>query len=204
VEALRRLRVHRGWSQQDLADMTGVAQDTISSIEIGRHEPRPSTLRKLAAALDVDVIDFFMEEPASPKASARGTAAGYSEGEAKSRLLREIGLWRSAHHAGVSREARRAHLDEIGHILDEVDELRSGLIAHADEGMNRAVSRLRANPRARFALNPYWEEVREADRLYGELCGIVQGSGLLIEQHTPSGATGHEEEVHEVTEHEAA
>jgi transcriptional regulator with XRE-family HTH domain len=69
VESVRRIRLERGWSQQDLADKSGVGQDTISGIESGRHEPRPSTLRKLARALEVEVADFF-REPASPLAKA--------------------------------------------------------------------------------------------------------------------------------------
>jgi transcriptional regulator with XRE-family HTH domain len=69
VETLREFRRRRGWSQKDLADESGVGQDTISGIESGRHEPRPSTLRKLADALDVEVADFF-REPALPLAEA--------------------------------------------------------------------------------------------------------------------------------------
>ncbi len=64
IKAERRLK---GWSQKDLAEESGVNQDTISGVESGRHEPRPSTLRKLAAALGVEVADFF-KEPAFPKA----------------------------------------------------------------------------------------------------------------------------------------
>jgi transcriptional regulator with XRE-family HTH domain len=69
VETLREFRRQKGWSQKDLADESGVGQDTISGIERGQHEPRPSTLRKLADALDVEVADFF-REPALPKAEA--------------------------------------------------------------------------------------------------------------------------------------
>jgi transcriptional regulator with XRE-family HTH domain len=69
VDTLKDLRRRRGWSQKDLADESGVGQDTISGIESGRHEPRPSTLRKLANALGVEVADFF-REPALPKAKA--------------------------------------------------------------------------------------------------------------------------------------
>lgn len=69
MDILREFRRQKGWSQKDLADESGVGQDTISGIERGQHEPRPSTLRKLAEALDVEVADFF-REPALPKAEA--------------------------------------------------------------------------------------------------------------------------------------
>jgi transcriptional regulator with XRE-family HTH domain len=71
VDTLREFRRQKGWSQKDLAVESGVGQDTISGIEKGRHEPRPSTLRKLADALDVEVADFF-RELALPKAEAPG------------------------------------------------------------------------------------------------------------------------------------
>jgi transcriptional regulator with XRE-family HTH domain len=69
VDAVKEIRRRKGWSQKDLAEESGVGQDTISGIESGRHEPRPSTLRKLADALDVEVADFF-REPAIPLAEA--------------------------------------------------------------------------------------------------------------------------------------
>ena len=65
MDAVKEIRRRKGWSQKDLAEESGVGQDTISGIESGRHEPRPSTLRKLADALDVEVADFF-REPAAP------------------------------------------------------------------------------------------------------------------------------------------
>ncbi len=69
MDTVKEIRRRKGWSQKDLAEESGVGQDTISGIESGRHEPRPSTLRKLAGALDVEVADFF-REPALPLAEA--------------------------------------------------------------------------------------------------------------------------------------
>lgn len=69
MEELKRVRRLRGMSQQDLAARSGVSQYTITEIETGRREPRPSTLRKLAKALDIEVADFF-REPEAPKVLA--------------------------------------------------------------------------------------------------------------------------------------
>lgn len=69
MDAVKEIRRRKGWSQKDLAEESGVGQDTISGIESGRHEPRPSTLRKLADALDVEVADFF-RKPAVPLVEA--------------------------------------------------------------------------------------------------------------------------------------
>lgn len=64
-ERLREERLRNGWSQKDLARESKTNVDTISGIETGQHEPRPSTLRKLAKALDIEVRDLF-EEPVLP------------------------------------------------------------------------------------------------------------------------------------------
>jgi transcriptional regulator with XRE-family HTH domain len=76
LRAVKRLRLEKGWSQKDLADKSGVGQDTISGVESGKHEPRPSTLRKLAEALDAEVVDFFSESEevsTRPKGSGRAS-----------------------------------------------------------------------------------------------------------------------------------
>lgn len=78
MDAVRELRRRKGWSQQDLASASGVGQDTISSLELGRHEPRPSTLRKIAAAFGVEVTDLFGEGD-SPKAAAPPLLAEFLE-----------------------------------------------------------------------------------------------------------------------------
>jgi transcriptional regulator with XRE-family HTH domain len=50
----------RGWrrravmSQEQLAERSGVARDTISKLETGRRKAYPVTVRKLAAGLDVE------------------------------------------------------------------------------------------------------------------------------------------------------
>ena len=82
---LREERQLRGWSQRDLAHETGVNTDTISGIETGQHEPRPSTLRKLAGGLGIEVRDLFTE-PALPKAEAPSGAGQPEEG----RSVRDI------------------------------------------------------------------------------------------------------------------
>src|SRR5215208_8113141 len=68
LERLRHIREQAGYSQQDLADESGVSQHTISEIELGRRKPQGRTLRKLANVLGVEVRDFF--EDARPLGGA--------------------------------------------------------------------------------------------------------------------------------------
>jgi transcriptional regulator with XRE-family HTH domain len=51
---LRGLRQRAVLSQEQLAEKSGVARDTISKLETGRRKAYPTTIRKLAASLDVE------------------------------------------------------------------------------------------------------------------------------------------------------
>ena len=67
---LRNLRRRAVMSQEDLAEKSGVARDTISKLESGQRGAYPSTIRKLAAGLDVEPrmllggVEYLEEEPA--------------------------------------------------------------------------------------------------------------------------------------------
>jgi transcriptional regulator with XRE-family HTH domain len=56
-------------SQEDLAERSGVARDTISKLETGQRGAYPSTIRKLAAGLDVEPrmllggVEYLEEKP---------------------------------------------------------------------------------------------------------------------------------------------
>jgi transcriptional regulator with XRE-family HTH domain len=101
VDTVKEIRRRKGWSQKDLAEESGVGQDTISGIESGRHEPRPSTLRKLADALDVEVADFF-REPAVPLAEAPKAGRLSAIDVASDAARRQIALEKQAMFSGRS------------------------------------------------------------------------------------------------------
>ncbi len=54
-ETVKRLREELALSQKDLADKAGVSANTIWKVETGQGRVFPSTIRKLAVALEVDV-----------------------------------------------------------------------------------------------------------------------------------------------------
>jgi XRE family transcriptional regulator of biofilm formation len=63
-ERIRYLRSRRVLTLQELAERAGIAKyQTISAIEKGLRQPRPSTLRKIAAALDVEPSALLPDEP---------------------------------------------------------------------------------------------------------------------------------------------
>jgi transcriptional regulator with XRE-family HTH domain len=61
-ERLRRTRKERLLTQVELSRMTGVAQDSISSLETGKREAHPGTIKKLAEALGVEPRKLLKEQ----------------------------------------------------------------------------------------------------------------------------------------------
>jgi transcriptional regulator with XRE-family HTH domain len=126
-QRLREERQLRGWSQRDLARETGVNVDTISGIETSQHEPRPSTLRKLAEGLGIEVRDFFAE-PALPKAEARETGQPEDRGFT-TRKTREFLLpQESPARVPTNKDAQIAALQHDNELLREENKvLRAAL-----------------------------------------------------------------------------
>jgi transcriptional regulator with XRE-family HTH domain len=125
VETLKEFRRQKGLSQKDLADTSGVGQDTISGIESGRHEPRPSTLRKLAEALDIEVADFFREPALSGKAEAPGKT-GQPE--------------RKASAFDVARDAALVQVEEDRKTIARAaasEKAQASFVRHSNEAMSR-------------------------------------------------------------------
>ena len=55
---LRTMRHERGYSQEELADRTGVSMRFVSFMETGKRQPTISTLDALARALGVSFSEF--------------------------------------------------------------------------------------------------------------------------------------------------
>lgn len=56
MKELRKLRRARGLTQQELGKLAGLTQHTVSELENGKQQPHPSTIRKLATALEVSAL----------------------------------------------------------------------------------------------------------------------------------------------------
>lgn len=55
---LKEVRLRKLFSLRALAAKAGVAQRTIVEAEAGRQAPRPTTMRKLADALEIDPMEI--------------------------------------------------------------------------------------------------------------------------------------------------
>ena len=58
-ETISKLRLERGLSQKQLADLIGSSQPHIARIESGREDIRLSTVKKLSEALDLSVSEVI-------------------------------------------------------------------------------------------------------------------------------------------------
>jgi transcriptional regulator with XRE-family HTH domain len=63
LPALRRLRLRAALSQKELAERVGMSQTTLSDLETGKTQARPSTMRRLAQALKVEPAELMGEQP---------------------------------------------------------------------------------------------------------------------------------------------
>jgi len=54
-EQVRSLREQKGMSQRQLAEASDVSKKTVTNVEAGKVHPLPSTARKIAGALEVDL-----------------------------------------------------------------------------------------------------------------------------------------------------
>lgn len=60
--ALRVYRVARGLRQEDLADLSRVARNTIVALEKGEQKPHLATAERIARALGAEVSEVFPTE----------------------------------------------------------------------------------------------------------------------------------------------
>lgn len=60
---IRRLRVAKGMSQDDLALIAGVERSYAGHLERGSKNPTIKTLEKIAVALDCDISELFLALP---------------------------------------------------------------------------------------------------------------------------------------------
>lgn len=59
ADRIRREREARGWRQQDLADITGIARPNIARLESGKRMPKISTLQKIAEAFGLRMEEMM-------------------------------------------------------------------------------------------------------------------------------------------------
>ena len=72
-EKIKLLRRQLGFNQQELADLTGVSKRSVAAYETDGVLPRPSTLRRLAAALRCSEDYLMNDDITDPSYSSPGS-----------------------------------------------------------------------------------------------------------------------------------
>lgn len=62
--ALRVIRERTGYSQTELAELTGIDRSALSNMEAGRRKGTPAQLRELATVLQVPITALYGPAPA--------------------------------------------------------------------------------------------------------------------------------------------
>ena len=60
---MRALRERAGLTQLALSAASGITNDSICRLELGRRSPQAATIERLAKALDVEPLRFVIDEP---------------------------------------------------------------------------------------------------------------------------------------------
>lgn len=68
---IKELRLARGWTQEQLADLAGTNKGYISQLESGKREPSAETLRSLAAAFNVEAVHMIESSTPTDAATVR-------------------------------------------------------------------------------------------------------------------------------------
>ncbi|HLY61020.1 MAG TPA: helix-turn-helix transcriptional regulator [Terriglobia bacterium] len=80
---LHSLRTAKGYSQGDIEKRTGLLRCYLSCVENGHTVPNLETLRKWAAALDVEMYQLFFEGEGKPEATTQKGAGELGREERK-------------------------------------------------------------------------------------------------------------------------
>lgn len=59
---IRLERIKRGITQEELADMSGIARSTMGIVERGEQSPSLQTIAKIATALNINISKLFLFE----------------------------------------------------------------------------------------------------------------------------------------------
>jgi transcriptional regulator with XRE-family HTH domain len=124
AERLAELRERRALTLRELGEMSNVAADTINQIELGHRKARPSTLRKLARALEIGVEEFYAE-PALGKAEAPREAGRPSiidvawDAARRQVALEKQAMFGERGHHGEARDLDQRHANEAMRRLRE-------------------------------------------------------------------------------------
>lgn len=152
---LRRLRKDKGYSQERLAEKSGLSRAAYRNIETGKSEPRVSSLQSVAAALEIPIQRLV--EPVRELSAVRFRSN--KRMHSREQILVDIGRWLS-------------DFSDIEEILDDrmeyqLDDIRRRL----------NVRKNRSKVAATLARDVFGLDDEEPVR---DICGLLESSGIKV------------------------
>ena len=89
-ENIKSLRKRLGWSQEFLAERTGVSAPYITQIEVGKRTPSLDIVEKLASSLGVEYKVLFEPQSSVNEASNEVSVSDFSKHLLESKLISAI------------------------------------------------------------------------------------------------------------------
>lgn len=105
---VRRLRIERGWTQDEFANIASVPRSYVSRIEAHRVLPGPLMLIRLAAALEVDVLTLIPRPHGSTEEEIEFWFRKLDVAQ-RAQVLEALARNKEATHADVGTDCARNH-----------------------------------------------------------------------------------------------
>jgi transcriptional regulator with XRE-family HTH domain len=192
AERLAELRERRALTLRELGEMSGVAADTINQIELGHRKARPSTLRKLARALDVEVADFFKEPVPLGEALRETGPASLEEGRLEADSPTDPQQWErvlASVHERQSEVAAKAdelveasaHSEvdpyEVQRVLDEVEDCEITFLLALPGSQRQGRNQITIN--LSLVAPEQWDEFRNVSHVSEDIGKRLAEAGLV-------------------------
>ena len=85
---IKRIRESKNYTKENLSELLGIEQATLSNIERGKSHPTVDTLQKIAASLEVEPYVLYMfEENKSTQSIIDEISNAIKDGEALAKLV---------------------------------------------------------------------------------------------------------------------
>jgi transcriptional regulator with XRE-family HTH domain len=166
---IRDLRWARRLKQGELSDRAGIAQNTLSQIELGKTTPSVPTLEKIARALNLDLSELVLEEPVQ-------------ERQRWDRVLASVHKRQSEVEAKVEElvELPRSEVNpyQVKWALDEAQGCEVALLL-AQPGSRREQDKIMLEIDLRTVDVDQFEEWQKAKRFYDNIVEKLVGAGLV-------------------------
>jgi transcriptional regulator with XRE-family HTH domain len=175
---IRDLRWARRLKQGELADRAGIAQNTLSQIELGKTTPSVPTLEKIARALNLDLSELLLEEPVQERQHWEKVLASVRE--------RQRDVEAKVGELVALPDHSKANLNQVKWALDEAQECEDALTLALPGSYRR-----HRRGRDEIAINPLafdldqWEEVVNARRFYDDIVERLMQVGLVELKERP-------------------